>query len=99
MQWIDGIDELSKITLFESHVSYIAFVIGLVHRFCYTKPTIPGISHLLVRPDKAISEKFIKNVFNRYCSEHERTMFSLPVKYGELSDIYYENSINVRYIS
>ena len=74
-----------------------------MHKFTYTMRTVPGISDLLLRLDKVITEKFIKNLFNRECSETEREIFALPVKFGGLGIIepskvsqqYYKNSIEM----
>ena len=65
--------------------------------------TIPGIENHLKKLDNIITNKLIKNLFNRECSNIERKLFSLPVKLGglginvpsEMCQIQYKNSIAV----
>ena len=100
-KWVMELQNLSKIALSEPHVAYAAYVHGIQHKYTYMMRTIPNIAEKLVRLDQAI-DRFIKSLLNNYdFNANERTIFSLPVKFGGLgikipsteADHQYKNSV------
>ena len=102
-EWVKEIEALAEIALIEPHAAYAAYVHGFQHKFTFVMRTIPGIENHLKKLDDIITNKLIKNLFNRECSNFERKLFSLPVKLGglginvpsEMCQIQYKNSIAV----
>ena len=98
--WIGELDILSKIAKIEPHAAYAAFTHGLQHRYTYAMRTIPNISDDLKRLDYAVDEFIIAILCGYKFNVLERTLFSLPVRFGGLGiiipsqtcDIQYENS-------
>ncbi|MCH2405735.1 MAG: hypothetical protein MK200_06040, partial [Nitrosopumilus sp.] len=102
-KWILEIEILADIALIEPHAAYAAFIHGFQHKFTFTMRTIPDISAGFKRLDDVITNKLIKNIFNRECTEIERKLFALPVRLGglgmnvlsEMCEIQYKNSVAV----
>ena len=102
-EWVSEVESLAEIALIEPHAAYAAYVHGYQHKYTFLMRTIPGIEDLLKKLDHVITTKLIRNLFNRECSEIERKLFSLPVKFGglginvpsEMSAIQYNNSVAV----
>ena len=102
-EWCLEIEKFAEIALIEPHAAYSAYIHGFQHRFTFIMRTIPYISLIFKRLDDVLTRSFIKNLFNRECSESERKLFSLPVRLGglgirvpsEMCAIQHENSLAV----
>ena len=102
-EWISEIEQLAEIAQIEPHAAYAAYVHGYQHKFTFIMRTIPDIEDLFKRLDDVITNKLIKNLLNRECTENERKLFALPVKLGglaisipsEICKIQYTNSVAV----
>jgi hypothetical protein len=53
-----------------------------MHRWTYVQRTIPGISHLFIPLEEAISEKLIPALVGRKISDVNRRILALPVRHG-----------------
>ena len=83
-EWIESIQQLSKIAKTQPHAAYTCYVKGFAHKYTYFMRTIPNISILLHRLDQAIDD-FLKVLFdNHEFSKVERDLWSLPVRMGGL---------------
>ena len=82
-------------------VAYVAFVSGFKHKFTYFMRTIPDINTEYRLIEETIRNRFIPAITGGHvCSNLERELFSLPVRYGglgipdftKLSSLEYDNS-------
>ena len=84
--WIEQINNLSKIALTEPQAAYAAFVSGFQHKLTYYIRTIPGLRDHLKILDETINNKLIPSFTNgQHCTPDERKLLSLPVRLGGLS--------------
>ena len=75
--WCKELNTLSEIALIEPHAAYASYIHGFQHKFTYAMRTIPGIEVFVKRLDDIITNDFIRNLFNRSCTDLERELFSL----------------------
>ena len=99
-EWIKDIEALAEIALTEPHAAYFAYITSLSQRWTYLIRTLPDISNNLRPLETSITNVLIPALFARHLTPLERSIFSLPVKYGgmrivELSDFEYAASKDV----
>jgi hypothetical protein len=68
----------------EPQAVYTGFTKGLCHRWSYIQRTVSDISHCFEPLEKVIREELIPALVGRQISDHERSTFELPVRYGGL---------------
>ena len=107
--WNDQLIALSSIAEIELQVAYVAFVFcffgafvsGFKHKFTYFMRTMPDINTQFALIEETIRNRFIPATTGGHvCSNLERELFSLPVRYGglgipdfiKLSSLEYDNS-------
>jgi len=82
-KWVQQIEMLSKIALYEPHAAYIAFTSCLRHRYSFYLRTIPSIGPILQPLENAIRTKLIPALTEgRDVSDDERRLLSLPPRLG-----------------
>ena len=104
-EWMQDIDEISKIATHEPQLAYAAYVYGLSKRWNYICRTTPNIAHNLKKLEFKIREVFIPALLDRAfsCTDKCREMFGLPAREGglgifniaELSEMEYKNSCKI----
>jgi len=104
-EWNEQLVVLSKIAESEPQAAYSAFVGGFKGKFTYFIRTIPKIRTFFSKIEETIKSKFIPAISGgQVCSDNDRLLISLPVRYGglaipiltdELTDVEYENSRKV----
>ena len=77
-------NEVATFALSQPQVCYAAFIFGLKHRWPYFLRTLPDIQDLLEPLEKAISNVLIPAITEKHCTEIERDILALPVRYGGL---------------
>ena len=83
--WIQELKVLCRITRSEPHAAYTCFVSGFRHRITYLTRVIPDFCKALKLLDAYINEQFLPVLTPGYhCSEIERKLISLPVRFGGL---------------
>ena len=99
--WNEQLIVLSNIAEIEPQVAYVAFVSGFKHKLTYFMRTIPDINTQFTLIEETIRNRFIPAITGGHvCSNLERELFSLPVRYGglgipdftKLSSLEYDNS-------
>ena len=84
--WIEQINNISKIALREPQAAYAAFVSGFQHKLTYYIRTIPGLHDHLKLLDETINNKLIPSFTNgQHCTPDERKLLSLPCATGRIS--------------
>ena len=84
-EWVEQIETLSQISLFEPQAAYTAFTSCLRHRYTFYLRTIPGISDLLQPLENAIRLSLIPALTDgRRVTDDERLLLTLPVRLGGL---------------
>ena len=82
--WVTSLKKLANIAKTQPQAAYTCYVKGFSHKYTYFMRTIPNISELLKRLDRAIDE-LIKIIFDNYdFNINERKLWSLPVRMGGL---------------
>ena len=83
--WIAELKVLCRIARSEPHAAYTCFVSGFRHRITYLTRVIPDFCKALKLLDAFINEQFLPVLTEGYhCSEIERKLISLPVRFGGL---------------
>ena len=84
-EWIEQLQELTKIAKSEPQAAYSAFVSGFQHKMTYFIRTIPDLTDILKPLDDYLTEHFIPAFTEGHIlSEADRKLISLPVRYGGL---------------
>ena len=84
-QWLGELHMLSKIAEIEPQAAYCAFTAGFKHKITFIMRTVPSIKDHLKQLDDFIDKHFIpKLVTGHILNETERSLLSLPVKFGGL---------------
>lgn len=100
-EWIVQIKKLAKIALFEPHAAYAAYISGFQHKFNYFIRTLNKYIKVL---DDVIDNTLIPALTEGHkCTENERILLSLPIRYGgmgivilvESSKREHENSVEM----
>ena len=101
-EWMNDVDEISKIASREPQVAYAAFIYGLSKRWNYVCRTTPRIATQLKKLEFKVQETFIPALLDRVfsCTDTCRKIFALPAREGglaifnisESSDNEYQNS-------
>ena len=86
-KWVEDINQLADLALYEPQAAYSAFTKGILHRWTYVMRTIPDIGHLFEKLEEVINNKLIPALVGRPVSTHERKILELPVRYGGLGII------------
>ena len=83
--WVEQLQELTKIAKSEPQAAYSAFVSGFQHKMTYFIRTIPDLTNILKPLDDYLTEHFIPAITEGHIlSEADRKLISLPVRYGGL---------------
>ena len=83
-KWVQDIEELSAIAVEEPQVALSAFTKGICHRWTFIQRTLDGIGSLFQPLEDCIRHKLIPSIVGRNVSDVERSILSLPVRYGGL---------------
>ena len=96
--WIEELKILCKIARSEPHAAYTCFVSGFRHRITYLTRVIPDFCNALKMLDAFIKEQFLPVLTEgHHCSEIERELISLPVRYGGLGIPVFSEIANQEY--
>ena len=84
-EWLEQLEELTKIAKSEPQAAYSAFTAGFKHKVTYFIRTIANLKDVLKPLDDALDQKFIPALTEGHVlSGDERTLLSLPVRLGGL---------------
>ena len=81
-KWVEDVTALADIANDEPQAALSAYTKSICHRWVFVQRTINNISNLFQPLEDCIREKFIPAVVGRPITDHERQIFSLPVRYG-----------------
>ena len=82
-EWINELEELTKIARVDPHIAYTSYIFGFQHKYTFAMRTIPDISTYLKELDKAIDEYLIKPLLNGHnFSYSERQWFCQTWRLG-----------------
>ena len=85
-KWSSQLLTLSEIAKTEPHSAFTGFSIGFRHKLTYHMRAIPDLGELLESLDHIIDHSFIPAITGGHvCSNEERRLLSLPIKFGGLS--------------
>ena len=83
--WKKQLETLSMMAEIEPQSAYAAFVFGFRSKLAYFMRTIPDLNNLLVPIEETIRFRFILALTGgHHCSDLERKLLSLPVRFGGL---------------
>ena len=82
--WIQDVEELSVLAVEEPQVALSSYTKGICHRWTFIQRTLDGISSLFQPLEDCIRQKLIPSIIGRNVSDTERSIISLPVRYGGL---------------
>ena len=103
-EWLEQLEELTKIAKSEPQAAYSAFTAGFRHKITYFIRTIPNLAEVLLPLDKMVDEKFIPAISEGHViSADDRKLLSLPVRmgglgipmFGESSNREFQNSLTI----
>ena len=80
--WVAQVVQLAEFAKSQPQASYAAFIFGLRHTWTYFQRTLPDIDELLEPLERAIADSLIPTITNHNCSNEERNLLSLPVRFG-----------------
>ncbi len=83
-KWVKDVEELAIIAEDEPQSVLSAFNIAVAHRWTYLQRTVDGISEYFKPLEDALRNKLIPALIGRQVSDDERTMLSLPYRFGGL---------------
>ena len=83
--WIQDIEQLSKLAVDEPQLAYSAYTKALCMRWCFLQRTIPNTKEYFVPLENVIREKLIPSIIGRAVTDLERRYLALPVRLGGLS--------------
>ena len=87
-KWVAEIGQLAQIAVSQPHAAYTAFTHGLSSRWIFLSRTLSNISELLQPLEDAIHRELIPAITGRpTCSQEERDLLALPVRFGGLGII------------
>ncbi|EDO35883.1 predicted protein [Nematostella vectensis] len=83
-EWVGQVTKLAEFSVSQPQASYAAYTFGLKHRWTYFLRTLPDIEDLLLPLERAISDTLIPSLTGRTCTQTERDLLALPVRFGGL---------------
>ncbi|XP_048582339.1 uncharacterized protein LOC5520811 isoform X2 [Nematostella vectensis] len=83
-EWVGQVTKLAEFAVSQPQASYAAYTFGLKHRWTYFLITLPDIEDLLLPLERAISDTLIPSLTERTCTQAERDLLALPVRFGGL---------------
>ena len=83
-KWVKDVSSLSKIAQEEPQAALSAYSKSICHRWVFVQRTIPRIKHLFIPLEDCIRQEFIPAIVGRCVSDKERSLISLPVRFGGL---------------
>ena len=84
IEWIKEQENLTLIAKSQPQAAYSAYVNEYKHKFTYFICTIPGIARLLQPIEDLITSKLLPTIFGSDISELDRSILSLPTRFGGL---------------
>ena len=76
---------LSKIAEIQPQAAYSAYIHGFKHKFTFFIRTIPNLSNYLQPIEEVLRSQFIPAITGGHlCSDKERDLLALPIKFGGL---------------
>ena len=83
--WKNQLEILSKIAEIQPQAAYSAYMFGLKHKFTFFLRTVPDIADYLFPIEETLRSLFIPAITGGHiCSDAERVLLALPVKFGGL---------------
>ena len=83
-KWVDDITELSNIARKEPQAALSAFTKSICHRWTFIQHTVPNTKDLFIPLENCLRNVFIPSIIGRPISNVERSIISLPVRFGGL---------------
>ena len=80
--WVAQVVQLAEFAKSQPQASYAAFIFGLRHTWTYFQRTLPDVDELLEPLERAVADSLIPSITNHNCSNEERNLLSLPVRFG-----------------
>ena len=78
----DWVAQVVQLAEFAKSQPQADFIFGLRHMWTYFQRTLPDIDELLEPLERAIADSLIPTITNPNCSNEERNLLSLPVRFG-----------------
>ena len=82
--WINDIAKLAENALSQPQACYAAYSSGLKHRWTFLLRFLLDIQYSLQLLENAISHMLIPAITERKCNQLNRTILTLPVRFGGL---------------
>ena len=80
--WVAHVVQIAEFAKSLPQASYAAFIFGLRHTCTYFQRALPDVDELLEPLERAIAYSLIPSITNHNCSNEERNLLSLPVRFG-----------------
>ena len=83
--WIHLIDRLTSVASDQPQAAYAAFTRSVQNKWLYLQRLVPNCAPLFKELESRIAHDFLPAVFGCEVSSDERSLFSLPTRYGGLN--------------
>ena len=80
--WAAQVVQLAEFAKSQPQASYAAFIFGLRHTWTYFQRTLPDVDELVEPLKRPVADSLIPSITNHNCSNEERNLLSLPVRFG-----------------
>ena len=77
----DWVAQVVQLAEFAKSQPQAAFIFGLRHTWTYFQRTLPDVDELLEPLERAVADSLIPSITNHNCSNEERNLLSLPVRF------------------
>ena len=81
-EWVKDIEQISEIAVAEPHAAYYGYMNSLSRRWQFLLRTTKNSSETLQPLEDAIKDVFIPALVGRKITQHERTIFAPPTRFG-----------------
>ena len=93
--WVNQVEELSKIAKCEPQAAYSAFTAGFKHKMTYYMRTIPDLNEIMQPLDNVINKSFIPAITEEHIlSPDDRKLLSLPATLGGMGIPFFRKSVH-----
>ena len=83
--WKNQLEIHSKIAEIQPQAAYSAYMFGFKHKFTFFLRTVPDMADYLLPIEETLRSRFIPAITGGHiCSDEERALLALPVKFGGL---------------
>ena len=82
--WVKDVEQLASIAKEEPQYAYTSFTKAICMRWSFLQRTIPNTKDYFIPLEETIRERLIPSIIGRRVNDIERTLISLPVRFGGL---------------